>query len=77
MIQKTLKVEIMSNIATIPSRITKGEELVVIPRSLYEKFSWVEDEVNDALRKVERGRRAFREGETHVADSPKDLLKKK
>jgi len=26
------------NIVTIPSKITKGEELVVIPRSLYEKF---------------------------------------
>jgi uncharacterized protein (DUF1697 family) len=26
-------------IVTIPSRITKGEELIVIPRSLYEKFS--------------------------------------
>jgi hypothetical protein len=29
-------------VVTIPSRITKGKELVVIPRSLYEKFSRIE-----------------------------------
>jgi hypothetical protein len=32
-------------IVTIPSRITKGEELVVIPRSLYEKFSRFEKKI--------------------------------
>ena len=32
------------NITTISSKITKGEELVVIPRSLYEKFSRWEKE---------------------------------
>lgn len=26
------------NIVTIPSKITKGEELVIIPRSLYEEI---------------------------------------
>jgi hypothetical protein len=65
-----------NNIATIPSKITKGEELVVIPRSLYEKFLVWQEEVKDALAKVKRGRKNYQEGKTYVADSPRDLLSK-
>ena len=62
------------NIAIIPSRVTKGEELVVVPRSSYKKFLAWEQETEDALAKVSRGRKAHREGKTLVVNSPKDLL---
>lgn len=65
----------MSKIITIPSTVTKGEELVVIPRSSYEKFRELEGEVNDALAKVSRGRKAHKEGRTYVMGSPKDFFK--
>jgi hypothetical protein len=63
-------------IVTIPSRITKGEELVIIPRSLYEKFFRWEKELKEVLEKVERGKRAYREGKTYIVKSPRELLKK-
>jgi len=65
----------MISVTTIPRKITKGEELVVIPRSLYNKFSWLEAETEDALRKVRRGKKALRENKTHVLNSPRELLK--
>jgi hypothetical protein len=67
----------MKNVVTIPQQVTKGEELVVIPRSLYEKFSWIEGEIEDVLGKVRRGRKALKDGKTHIVDSPRELLKKK
>ncbi|MFH1289985.1 MAG: hypothetical protein ABIH92_01105 [Nanoarchaeota archaeon] len=62
------------NITTISSKVTRGEELVVIPRSLYEKFSRWEKELGDAIAKVQRGRRAYKAGKTYVVSSPKELL---
>ncbi|KPJ56784.1 hypothetical protein AMJ49_03880 [Parcubacteria bacterium DG_74_2] len=64
------------NVISIPSKITKGEELIVIPRSLYEKFVLWEKEVKDVLEKVERGRKAYREGKTYEVKSPRELLSK-
>lgn len=64
------------NIVTIPQKITKGEELVVIPRSLYEKLSQWEKELKEVLVKIERGRKALREGKTYVVKSPRDLISK-
>jgi hypothetical protein len=64
------------NIITIPQKMTKGEELVVIPRSLYEKFSQRDKELKEVLAKIERGRKALREGKTYVVKSPRDLLLK-
>jgi len=64
------------NIVTIPSKITKGEELVVIPRSLYEEFSRWKEEIKEVLKKVERGKKAYKEGKTYVVKSPRELLSK-
>lgn len=61
-------------IATIPSKISGGEELVVIPRSLYRKLSARQEELRDALAKVQRGRQAFQQGKTYTVDSPRELL---
>ena len=64
------------NIVKIPSRFTKGEDLVIIPRSLYEKFSYWDKELKEVLLKVKRGRKALKEGKTYVVDSPRKLLSK-
>lgn len=64
------------NTITIPKKIAKGEELIVIPRSLYEKFVRWERELKEVLEKVERGKKAYREGKTYIVESPRELLKK-
>jgi len=61
-------------IVTIPSRITKGEELVVIPRSLYEKIKRErEEKIVDRI--IELGEKELKEGKTIVAKSSKEALK--
>jgi hypothetical protein len=61
-------------IVTIPSRITKGEELVVIPRSLYEKIKRErEEKIIDRI--IELGEKELKEGKTIVAKSSKEALK--
>lgn len=64
------------NTITIPKKITKGEELVVIPRSLYEKFSRWDKELKEVLAKVKRGKKAYKKGKTYVVKSPQELLSK-
>jgi len=64
------------NIVTIPQKLTKGEELIVIPRSVYEKFSHWEKELEEVLAKVERGKKALKERKTYVVKSPRELLSK-
>ncbi len=65
-----------NSIATISPKVTRGEELIVIPRSLYEKFLGLREEYEHALAKVKRGRKALREGKTYIASSPRNLLGK-
>lgn len=59
---------------TIPKRITKGEELVIVPSKDFEAFRRWQIEAKDALAKVARGRREYRQKKTIVATSPKELL---
>lgn len=63
------------NIITIPSRITKGEDLVVIPRSLYEKIikKELEEEIIDEI--ISSGERELKERKTIIAKSSKEALK--
>jgi len=63
------------DIITIPSRITKGEELVVIPRSLYEKFSRREAEEKIIDEIISLGEKELKEGKTIIAKSSKEALK--
>ena len=56
---------------TIPKRITKGEELVVVQRSEFDVFERWRNEMRDALDKVARGRAEYRAGKTVVAKSPR------
>jgi hypothetical protein len=61
-------------IVTIPSRITKGEELVIIPRSLYERIKRErEEKIVDRI--IELGEKELKEGKTIVAKSSKEALK--
>lgn len=70
-----------NDIITIPSKITKGEELIVIPRSLYEQFLVKQGEVKKVNRKrdideiIATGERELKEKRTIVANSSKEALK--
>ena len=64
-----------SNIATIPKRVSRGEELVVVRRKDFDAFKRWQDEVQDALRKVKRGRTEYRRGKTAIVSSPRTFRK--
>ncbi|KKU52364.1 MAG: hypothetical protein A3H69_01940 [Candidatus Sungbacteria bacterium RIFCSPLOWO2_02_FULL_47_9] len=65
----------VSQIATIPKKVSGGEELVVVKRSDFELFQKWQVEINDALAKVQRGREEYRKKKTIVASSPPRLLR--
>lgn len=56
---------------TIPKRISGGEELVVVKRADFEVFQRWQNEINDALSKVRRGREEYRNKKIIVASSPR------
>ena len=58
---------------TIPKRLTRGEELVVLPRQEYERLQKHLSEVQDVLKKIRRGEREFRLGKTRVIQSLAEL----
>lgn len=62
-----------SQIATIPKKVSGGEELVVVKKSVFESFQKWQEEVNDALAKVRRGREEYRKRKTAVVSSPKQF----
>ncbi len=63
----------VTQIATIPKHISKGEELVVLKRSDFEAYRKWQEQVNDALSKVKRGREEYKRGKTLVASSSRKL----
>lgn len=63
---------VISNILTIPKRITHGDELIVVRRSEYVKLHKHLAEVKDALMKIRKGEKEFREGKTRVVKSLDD-----
>ena len=58
-------------IATIPKRISGGEELVVIKKSDFKIFQKWNKEVSDALGKIERGREEYKKGKAVAFSSPR------
>ena len=64
----------MQSALTIPRRITHGEELVVLPKSEYERIIRCNQEVAHALRVIAEGERAYRDGKTIKASSLKEAL---
>lgn len=59
-----------NQIATIPKKVSGGEELVVIKRSDFELFRKWQEEINNALVKVRRGREEYKKRTTVVVSSP-------
>ncbi|MBI4689964.1 MAG: hypothetical protein HY754_06820 [Nitrospirae bacterium] len=58
---------------TIPKRITRGEELIVVRRQEYERLKKHLAEVKDALVKIRQGEKELKEGKTKVIKSLADL----
>lgn len=58
---------------TIPKRMTRGDELIVVRRHEYEKLQKHLAEVKDALVKIRRGEKELKEGKTKVIKSLADL----
>ena len=55
--------------AIIPKKVSGGEELVVVKRADFEVFQKWQNEVDDALSKIKRGREEYKNKKTVVADS--------
>ena len=58
-------------IATIPKKVSGGEELVVVKRKDFEEFMKWQSETQDALSKVKRGRAEYKKRKTVTASSPR------
>lgn len=63
----------MKAVATIPKRVTRGAELVVVPRKEYERLQRHLAEMQDALAKIRRGEQEHRTGKTRVIQSLAEL----
>jgi hypothetical protein len=58
---------------TIPKHLTRGAELIVLPRLEYEYLQHRLAELTDALAKIRRGEMEYRAGKTRVTKSLSDL----
>lgn len=58
---------------TIPKRLMKGDDLIVVRRKDFEAFQRWRDEIRDALAKVGRGRKEYEKGKTVTASSPREF----
>jgi len=58
---------------TIPKKLGRGDDLVVVRRKDFEAFKRWQNEVRDALSKVERGRREYKQGKTTSVSSSRAL----
>jgi len=61
----------VSRTATIPKKVSGGDELIVIKRSDFEVFNKWQAEVGDALAKVRRGQEEYKNKKTITASSPR------
>ena len=65
----------MKHTLTIPKQFTHGVELVVIPRREYESMQKHLVEVKDALAKIRKGEKEFKNGQTRTVRSLSELRK--
>lgn len=63
----------MGTMLTIPKKITRGDELIVIRRQEYEQLQKHLAEVKDALVKIRKGEKELKEGKTRMIKSLSDL----
>ena len=64
------------NIITIPSKITKGEEIIILTRQEYERRIRQAKGVAKALRIIAEGEKAYRSKRTVSASSLEEALEK-
>lgn len=60
-----------TQVVTIPKKLSKGEDLVVIKSSDFKVFQEWQKNIREALEKVERGRKEYQQKKTIIASSPK------
>lgn len=63
----------MTHTLTIPKNITHGEELVVVRRDEFEALKKHILEITDALFKIRKGEKEFKQGKTRVVKSLSDI----
>ena len=61
------------SIATIPKKVSGGDDLVVVKKEDFEQFQKWQEDIKDALVKVRRGREEFRKKKTVAASSPRQF----
>jgi len=66
-----LKSIMTTQIATIPKKISGGEELIVVRKSDFATYQEWQSEIHDALEKVRRGRIEYKQRKTVIAHSPR------
>ncbi|PIU68020.1 MAG: hypothetical protein COS84_02245 [Armatimonadetes bacterium CG07_land_8_20_14_0_80_40_9] len=64
-----------NTIVTIPQKLTKGKELVVLTREEYEKILNHNEKVAEVLKIIAEGEEAYREKRTIAASSLEEALK--
>ena len=60
-------------IITLPKEVTKGRELVVIPKKDFDEFKKWKAGLRTVLEKIRRGRAEYKSGKTIVASSPRSF----
>lgn len=59
---------------TIPDAFQKSSDLVAIPRRDYQEFLQMRAEMEDALKKIERGNKEYKQGKTRTVQSLDELM---
>lgn len=62
-----------SDVIIIPKEVARRGDLVVVPKKEYEKFVEWQNEAEDALEKVRRGRDEHKRGKTESPSSPRSF----
>ena len=63
----------MKAMVNIPSGLSHGEDLVVIRKADYEALQQRIEEFKDALAKIKRGEKDFKNGKTKIINSLADV----
>lgn len=72
---EVIKMKNTGSVLTIPKKLTKGEELIVLTRREYENSVRHNREILEVLKIIAEGEQAYREGKTISASSLDEALK--
>ena len=65
----------IGGVMTIPQKLTKGEELIILTRREYENRVRQNKEILKVLKTIAEGEKAYRNGRTIFASSLEEALK--